>query len=255
MASAVAAALGPDCGARLTLLAQDSRLSTAPAGRDLRVARLGDPMDIADAVVFCAPPGAARDSIGALIRDVGARAARACPKTVLIIAAERSLALAQEAARVTGLDPALVLAAGGLPFAAHERARIAARHDLSPSQIQVIVIGADQPSSLRILPRYTRAACIPQDALGSPSTRRAQGEWTGATADALARAAVDLARAVIQDRREVFCCGAHSGDALGLPGGWITAPVRVGAVGAGEALPIGLTVEERMFLNSVAGLP
>jgi len=60
---------------------------------------------------------------------------------------------------------------------------------------------------------------------------------------------------VAQDRKEVLCCGARSGDACGIPGGWISAPVRIGAAGALDPLPLRLTVEERSFLMSVAALP
>jgi malate/lactate dehydrogenase len=258
MVFAVAARLQGSCQTRLTLLPADPREARPPAPPEcdgVRIARLDAPLDIADALVFCAPPRAPAEPLAALIRDLGAGAARACPRTALIIAAGDSLAQAQRAARGTGLDPALILATGGMPFAARERARLAARHALSPSQIQVVVIGGDEPQSLRMLPRYARAAGLPESALGAPQKRLPETPWRGPGTEALVRAAATLARAVAQDRRVVLCCGAQSGEAFGIPGGWLTAPVRVGAAGALEPLPLALTLEERSFLNAAARLP
>ena len=257
MVFAMAASLDRSCRPRLTLIPADPGApAETPAPRDgIRIARAAEPADIFDAVVFCAPPGAPRGELAALMGDVGSRAAAACPRTVLIVAAEDSLALAQRAARVTRLDPSLVLATGGMPRVERERARLAARHDVDPSQVQAVVIGADEPSSVRLVHRYTSVAGIPTDMLGDPDRRGAEPAGGGAAAGALARAGAALARAVVQDRRAVFCCGARIGDALGIPGGWIAAPVRVGAAGALEPIPLRLTVEERSFLMSAARLP
>ena len=254
MVFAVAARLNRSCPARLTLLPDPCESSSTAPPDGARIARLDDKLDIVDAVVFCARPGAPPEPLAALIREVGARAARACPKTVLIVAADGGLAQAQQAARATGLHPALVLASGGMPFAARERARLAARHALHPSQIQVAVIGGDGPASLRSLPRYASAAGVPAAALGAPSARTAERAWAGPTTDALVSSGAALARAVAQDRREVFCCGARTGEAFGIPGGWISAPVRVGAQGVLEPMALRLTTEERSFLNRAAWL-
>jgi malate dehydrogenase len=72
------------------------------------------------------------------------------------------------------------------------------------------------------------------------------------TEDALAAAAVVLARAVLRDRRQVLSCGTWVEGAWGIPGGFVTAPVRVGARGAEEPLPLRLTLEEQAFLQRAA---
>lgn len=201
----------------------------------------------ADALVVCSDDPARA-------REAALWAAKSCPLTALIFAARDGLALSREAARASGLAPWLILSAGGIPRAAAAARRIAKRLQVSASQICVPVIGADGPGRTRTLERYTTVAGIAASELGD----RAPREWPREAEDpitegALACAAVALARAVIEDRRQVLSCGAWVEGAFGIPGAFVTAPVPVGARGAEEPLPLCLTLEERAFLQKAAG--
>lgn len=134
--------------------------------------------------------------------------------------------------------------------AASRSALVAARLGVSRSQVCVPVIGGDAPGASRVLDRYVTVAGIPARELGEPPAGGSAA--TGpvpAGETALVSAVAVLARAVIEDRREVLSCACWVQDALGIPGGFVCAPVRIGARGAEEPLALRLTLEERAFLQ------
>jgi len=189
----------------------------------------------------------------ALTRDVALWAARTCPYTTLILAAREGLALCHEAARASGLPPWLILCTGGIPRAFAESAELARLAGASVTQVCVPVIGGDPPSGLAVLTRYATVAGIPARDLGLPL----EPPWPAKPAErvpdgALVVAAVQLTRAVILDRRQVLCCGGWVQDSLGISGGFVIAPLRVGVRGAEEPLHLKLTLEERSLLQRAA---
>lgn len=191
------------------------------------------------------------------VREIALWAVRSCPYTVLILAARDGLALCREAARASGLPRWLILATGGLPHSAMEARQLARRLDVSVAQVCVPVIGGDAPAGTAALRRYATVAGITADAMGDtgPSDRPLQTPARPASDTSLIGAAVTLARAVIEDRRQVLCCGAWVEGAWGISGGYVIAPVPVGARGAEEPLPISLTVGERALLQRAAIVP
>jgi malate dehydrogenase len=209
----------------------------------------------ADALIVCAGPRVDPAERLRLVRDVALWAARTCPHTALIIAAPNGLALSYEASRAGGMPPWLILSPGGLPRAAAAAARITRRLQVSPSQVCVPAIGGEEDETV-ILDRYCTAAGIPwRDLLDAdardakePAVRGAPGPQESS----LALASALLARAVLQDRREVLSCGAWIESAFGLGGAFVTAPVPVGARGAEEPLPVRLLPEERALLQRAA---
>ncbi len=197
---------------------------------------------IADVLVIC-------DSDPSLVRDAALWAVRTCPDTAVVIAAREGLALCREAARASGLTPHLIVAPGGMPRAAVERRRIALALRAAASQAEVPIIGGDGFAGTRPLWRYATVAGIPIDELvgaHDPSTADPQ---SGEVSDTLlAASAAALARAILLDRRLVLCCTGWADGPFGIPGGYVTAPFRVGARGVEEPLPVRLTVEERALL-------
>ena len=191
------------------------------------------------------------------VREIALWAARSCPHTVLIIAARAGLTLCREASRSSGLAPRLILTTGGIPHADRERRMLARRIDACATQTSVPVIGGDAPIGTEPVRRYITVAGIAADALGYPG----EPEWPSHTPArpcgdiALITAAVTLARAVLEDRRQVLSCGAWVERAWGIPGGFVIAPVPVGAQGAGEPLPMSLTIEERSLLQRGVVVP
>lgn len=207
--------------------------------------RLDDAAPV-DAIIVCSEEPAR-------VREVALQAARRCPSTALILASRAGLALSREAARASGLAPWLILSPGGIPHAAAEASRLARRLDLCASQICVPVIGGDGPGGTRALGRWATVAGIPAAELGPQEPRAWPREpEVPITQDALAGAAVVLARAVLGDRRQVLSCGAWVEGAWGIPGAFVTAPVPVGARGAEEPPALRLTLEERAFLQRAA---
>jgi len=183
------------------------------------------------------------------VRDAALWAARTCPDTALVIAARDGLELSRQAARASGLTPYLILSPGGMPRAAIERHRVARALGVGASQVEVPVIGGDGYGATRPVWRYAAVGGIPLDQLLGVRDPSAQAPPEGEVPDgALAASAAALVRAILLDKRQVLCCGAWVEGAFGVPGGYVTAPFRVGARGAEEPLPLRLTLEERASL-------
>jgi hypothetical protein len=188
-------------------------------------------------------------------RDVALWAARTCPLTALILAAQRGLDLSRQTARGSGLAPYLILSPGGMPRARIEAMRLARRLDVSAAQVCVPTVGGDGEGAGSAVPlrRYATVAGVPARQISEADWRL----WSEEPAPRITIAArlasiVALANAVIEDRREVLSCGAWIDGAFGLPGAFVTAPVRVGARGAEEPLALKLTLEERSLLQRAA---
>ena len=218
-----------------------SRLSCA------RTAEILTSRALADVIIMWHPDPAT-------VRDVALWAVRTCPHTAIVIAAPDGLALCREAARASGLSPALILPTGGIPHSSMEARRLAARIDVSVRQVFVPVIGGGEPAVISTIHRYATVAGIAVDAMDDPGpsdwpsqvSTRAPGE------EALISATVTLARAVLEDKRQVLCCGAWIEGAWGISGAFVIAPVPVGASGAGEPLPMTLTLEQQALLQRSA---
>ena len=187
------------------------------------------------------------------VRDVALWAARTCPLTVLILTRGDTLELSRQAARASGLSPWLILSPGGMPRARAEVRRLAERLGASGSQVCVPVIGGGLEEQRRLLHRYATVAGIPAREISEKDWRRwIEDPPPAIAAGAATTCALALARAVLEDRLEVFSCGAWVGGDAGLPGGFVTMPVRVGARGAEEPLPLKLTLDERALLQRTA---
>ncbi len=218
----------------------------AETARRLRAARPGrlvmpfDAQGPVDVLVVCDPRPA-------VIADAALWAARVCPFTVIVIAARGGLELCARALRASGLAPGLIMSTGAMPRALSEAATLARSLDVCVSQVCVCAIGGDSVADTRVLDRYTAVAGIPATQMTpQPASRPPAREASDAD---LGRSAAALAIAVLQDRRQVFCCGAWVEGAFGLPGGYVSVPVRVGARGAEEPIPLRLTLDERAVLQ------
>lgn len=206
----------------------------------------------ADALVLCddeetAPAFAER------VKRLAGLAARICPGTAIIVASPRGLPLCREAARASGLPAWLILCTGGVPRAAAEAAHLAARLDVSPSQVTVPVIGGDPEGPAAGLQAVTRLAVVS----GIPArelhqARAIEPPPRESSPAQQAAAAAALACAVIRDTRAVFCCGGWVEGRFGLPGGFVTLPYPVGARGVEPPLAIPLNLEERALLQRLA---
>ena len=205
---------------------------------------------LADLVILWDPAPSA-------VKEIALWALRACPYTVLLLAARDGLALCREAARASGLAPHLILSTGGLPHSLQETRALARRLDVSVSQGCVPVIGGDVPVGTVAVRRYATVAGIAAKELGDsgPDVWPLRARTRPASDESLIDAAVTLAHAVIEDRRQVLCCGAWVDGAWGIPGGFIIAPVPVGAHGAYTPFPMTLTVEEQTLLQRAASVP
>src|SRR5678815_5707722 len=119
-------------------------------------------------------------------------------------------------------------------------------------RVCVPAIGGDGESadSALLLRRYATVAGVPARQISEKDWRLWSEEPAPrVTPSAFIASIVAMAMAVLEDRREVLSCGAWVEGAFGLPGAFVTAPVRVGASRAEEPLALKLTLEERSLLQ------
>jgi malate dehydrogenase len=115
------------------------------------------------------------------------------------------------------------------------------------------------------LPRYSTVAGIPITELIEPTklqaivqrTRDGGAEIvkhlkTGSAYYAPSAAAVEMAEAILKDKKKIVPCAVHLEGEYGINGLFVGVPVKLGANGMEEIIQIKLTAEEQAALNKSA---
>ena len=182
---------------------------------------------------------------------------RVCPEAIVIVCGPKANARAAAFIGASRFPPSRVMAASGVAAQEAIAADLARRLAVAPSQISVLVAGGDEPD-LIVLGRYSTVAGIPvrafpQTDAGREGNRHASAIPAPAEMAARAsRAVARIAAAVLQDRREVLCCGVQLDGILGLPRCHATFPSVIGRGGVREIFQVSLTVEERSAIQKAA---
>jgi len=256
---AIARALASSCCARLTLVGRTPGEGDALAreagggtigGRDLGA------LAGADVVILASTTPAAPE-----LRESGACVARYAADAIVICAGESSITCARELLRGSRLSSKRVLAIGGAASSRCRAREIAARHGVDAKQVSHLVAGGDDPELVE-LRRYTTIAGIPARLLAGDvlaldaGAQRPRERPDGTPVSSLAErawAASLLAGAVVTDRRRIVCCGVSAEGSLGMAPLFGTLPAILGRNGCEGIFPAALTLEERSFVQRVAG--
>ena len=167
------------------------------------------------------------------------------------------------AAKASGLPANKVFGMAGILDTARYRAFLASALDVSPKDIQAVLMGGHGDTMVP-LPRYTTVAGIPvtemidKDTLDAIISRTKTGggelvKLMGTSAwYAPGAAAAQMVESMVKDEGRIFpVCAKLSGE-YGLDGIFLGVPVQLGKDGIGKVLELKLNAEENELLSTSA---
>ncbi len=213
-------------------------------------------------------PGMSRDDLLAtnmgIMRDVTKEVAVAAPNSILIIVSNPLDAMCHVAYETSGFPKNRVIGMAGVLDSARFRAFIAMELNVSVENTHAFVLGGHGDTMVP-LPRYSTVAGIPITELMPPDriealverTRNGGAEIvgllkTGSAYYAPSSAAVEMAEAILKDKKKILPCAALLEGEYGIHDLFIGVPVKLGESGVEEIIEITLTVDEQDALGRSA---
>ena len=213
-------------------------------------------------------PGMSRDDLLStnmgIMGDVCREIAAVAPDAILIIVSNPLDAMCHVAFDTTGFPKNRVMGMAGILDSARFRAFIAMEINVCVENIHAMVLGGHGDTMVP-LPRYSTVAGIPITELMSPDriealvdrTRKGGAEIvgllkTGSAYYAPASAAVEMAEAILKDKKKILPCAAYLEGEYGINNLFIGVPVKLGAHGVEDIIQIELTDEDKKALQHSA---
>ena len=213
-------------------------------------------------------PGMSRDDLiqtnAGIVKSVVEQLAKYAPNAVLIIVSNPLDAMCHVAYSAAGFPKERVIGMAGVLDSARFRLFIARELDVSVENTHAFVLGGHGDTMVP-LPRYSTVAGIPITELISKEridalvqrTRQGGAEIvqllkTGSAYYAPASSAVEMAEAILKDRKKILPCAAYLEGEYGVDGLFIGVPVKLGAGGIEQIIEIQLTDEEAGQLKKSA---
>ncbi len=230
----------------------------ATAGSDIAIITAGIPRK----------PGMSRDDListnAGIVRQVTEQIAKYSPDSILIIVSNPLDAMCHVAYEASGFPKNRVMGMAGVLDSARFRTFIAMELNVSVENTHAFVLGGHGDTMVP-LPRYSTVAGIPITELMSPDRiealvdRTANGGAeivgllkTGSAYYAPASAAVEMAEAILKDKKKILPCAALLDGEYGYKELFIGVPVKLGAGGVEEIIQIDLTADEKTALDKSA---
>ena len=211
-------------------------------------------------------PGMSRDDLlaknVAIVRDVTVAAAKYSPQAILIVVANPLDAMVYAAHKVSGFDSRRVMGMAGILDISRYRAFIAMELNVSVEDINALLLGGHGDDMVP-LPRYTSIAGIPLTEMLSAEkiesvvqrTRKGGAEIvsllkTGSAYYAPSAAAVQMAEAIIKDKKRILPCAAYCDKEYRVGGYFVGVPALLGTAGVEKIIEIDLTDDERKLFEA-----
>jgi len=243
-------------------------------GFDTRVLGTNDYQDTAgsDLVIVTAglprKPGMSREELAEKNRDIMTSVigeiAKRSPDCFIIVVSNPLDVMTYVAKQVSGFPKHRVFGMAGVLDSARFRAFIAMELDVSVEDVQAFVLGGHGDAMVP-LPRYSTVAGIPIPELMTQEqidriverTRKGGGEIvnllkTGSAFYAPSASAIQMAEAVLKDKKRILPCAAYLEGEYGIEGIYFGVPVKLGAGGVEEIIQITMTDEEAKALHASA---
>ncbi|MBI9087456.1 MAG: malate dehydrogenase [Desulfobacterales bacterium] len=219
-------------------------------------------------------PGMSRDDLIAtnagIMKKVVEQVAKYSPNAILIIVSNPLDAMCHVAYDASGFPKNRVIGMAGVLDSARFRAFIAMELNVSVENTHAFVLGGHGDTMVP-LPRFSTVAGIPitellpADRIQALCERTATGGAeivsllkTGSAYYAPASAAVEMAEAILKDKKKILPCAAYLEGEYGYNDLFIGVPVKLGKDGIEQVIEIQLTAEEKTALdksaNAVQGL-
>jgi malate dehydrogenase len=226
----------------------------------------------ADIVIITAgvprKPGMSRDDLltinSRIMKSVVQEVVKYAPAAILIVVSNPLDAMCHVAYEASGFPRNRVIGMAGVLDAARFRAFIAMALQVSVENIHATVLGGHGDTMVP-LPRYSAVAGIPlPEVLSSERiralidrTRKGGAEIvgllkTGSAFYAPAAAAVEMAEAILMDRKKILPCAVYLQGEYDIEDLFIGVPVKLGKGGVEEIMQLNLTEGEQSALKKSA---
>jgi len=213
-------------------------------------------------------PGMSRDDLLStnmgIMAAVTKEVAAVAPNAILIIVSNPLDAMCHVAYETSGFPKNRVIGMAGVLDSARFRTFIAMELNVSVENTHAFVLGGHGDTMVP-LPRYSTVAGIPITELMPVEridslverTRSGGAEIvgllkTGSAYYAPASAAVEMAEAILKDKKKILPCAAYLEGEYGINNLFIGVPVKLGEKGVEEIIEIKLTDQEQEALNRSA---
>ncbi len=212
-------------------------------------------------------PGMSRDDLIAtnagIVRSVTENIIKHSPNTIIIVVSNPLDVMTYCAFLTAQIDSSRVFGMAGILDTARYRAFLAEALNVSPKDIQAVLMGGHGDTMVP-LPRYTTVAGIPVTELISSEkldaiverTKKGGGELVNLMGTsawyAPGAAAAQMVEAVIKDQKRIFPCCAWLKGEYGLKDIYLGVPVKLGRNGIEQIIELQLNVEEKKLLSDSA---
>ena len=213
-------------------------------------------------------PGMSRDDLisinTGIVKSVAENVAKHSPKAVMIVVSNPLDAMVYVAWKASGFPTNQIVGQAGVLDAARYRSFLAAEIGCSIEDVQALLLGGHGDDMVP-LKRYTFAGGIPITQLVKPDRleeiiKRARNGGaeivqllkTGSAYYAPAAATVQMAEAIIRDKKRILPCAAYCDKEYGIGGYFVGVPCILGTGGVEKIIEIEMDADEKkMFQASV----
>jgi len=230
---------------------------TKTAGSDVVVITSGIPRK----------PGMSRDDListnAGIVKSVTESVVQHSPNAIIIVVSNPLDVMTLQAFRTAGLPAERVMGMAGILDTARYRAFIAEALEVSPKDIQAVLMGGHGDTMVP-LPRYTTVAGIPLTELMAAEkieaivdrTKKGGGEIVkllGTSAwYAPGASAAQMVEAILKDSKRIFPVCARLDGQYGISDLYLGVPVKLGKNGIEEIIELQLTDDEKALLDQSA---
>ena len=213
-------------------------------------------------------PGMSRDDLlqtnAKIVREVSENIARVSPDAILIMVSNPLDVMCYVAKEATGFPRERVLGMAGVLDTARYRSFLALEIDVSVEDIQAMVLGGHGDTMVPLI-SYTTVSGIPITHFIEPArleeivdrTRKGGAEIvgylkTGSAYYAPSAGAVQMAEAIVKDKKRILPCAAWLEGEYGMNGLFLGVPCKLGRNGLEKIIEVDLTDDERQALEKSA---
>ncbi|OWY70504.1 malate dehydrogenase [cyanobacterium TDX16] len=211
-------------------------------------------------------PGMSRDDLMStnmkIVRTVSEEAVKQSPNAIYILVSNPLDAMVQTCWKATGLPTKQIVGQAGVLDTARYRTFLSMELGCSVEDIVAVLMGGHGDDMVP-LPRYTSVAgipvteLIPKDRLDTIVKRTRDGGAeivgllkTGSAYYAPAAATVQMAEAIIKDKKRILPCAAYCKSEYGVGGYFVGVPCMLGAGGVEKVIEVKLDADERKLFDA-----
>lgn len=210
-------------------------------------------------------PGMSRDDLleinSNIVRSVTKELVKYSPDTIIIVVSNPLDVMTYVAYVTSGFDSSRVMGMAGILDTARFRAFLAEELNVSPKDIQSLLMGGHGDTMVP-LPRYTTVSGIPVTQLIDSEkleaivdrTKKGGGELVGLMGTsawyAPGAAAAQMVEAIMLDQNRIFPCAVHLNGEYGIKDLFLGVPVKLGKGGIKEIIEVELDDAETELLRA-----